>query len=86
MKASSDFTTLKVALKGAVEGEEITPPSIISSQTLTLCGVSDSNYFLSFSGKPVLQVKKCLDGIFYDYKTHFSTSSLDDIITVSWPS
>jgi hypothetical protein len=85
MKASSDFTTLKVALKGAVEGEEITPPSIISSQTLTLCGVSDSNYFLSFSGKPVLQVKKCLDGIFYDYKTHFSTSSLDDIITVSAP-
>jgi hypothetical protein len=47
MKASSDFTTLKVALKGAVDGEEITLPSIISSQTLTLCGVSDSNYFLS---------------------------------------
>jgi hypothetical protein len=44
MKASSDFTTLKVALKGAVEGEEITPPSACGKGFFLICLCVDKYY------------------------------------------
>lgn len=85
MKASPHFIALNTALNGAVSEMEIAPPDIISSQTLALCKVDDDHYFLSFKGKKANQIKKCLDGIFYDYKTHFKGYTLDDTITISAP-
>lgn len=85
MKASPDFIKLDVALKKATAGEENTLPSIISSQTLTLCGINDTTNFLNFTNKSSNQIKRCLGGIFYDYRAHFNAYSLDDTITISVP-
>ncbi|CAB5501816.1 hypothetical protein THERMOT_1502 [Bathymodiolus thermophilus thioautotrophic gill symbiont] len=83
MEVSPKFISLDAALEGVVKGEERTLPSVISSQTLKLCGVNDTTNFLSFRNKSSGQIKSCLEGIFYDYKAHFSTYSLSDTITIS---
>jgi hypothetical protein len=85
MKASPYFIALNTTLDNAVKGEEIAPPKIISSQTLTLCGVDDDHYFLNFKGKNSRQIKRCLEGVFYDYKAHFKDYTLYDEITISAP-
>jgi len=87
MKASPDFIALDNALESAVKGEKFDLPDIISSKTRTLCGINDNddNDSLSLSNKSANQVKRCVNGIFYDYKTHFSAYSLDDLITISTP-
>ena len=56
-------------------------PSIISQQTITLCGIDDNDVdFLS--GKEIQKIDKCLDSVLLDYKNYFSAYDSNRIIKV----
>jgi len=58
-------------------------PSVISQQTIEFCGMDNSINFLR--GKKSRKISKCLDDIFRDYKSHFSTYNLNHIVQIDVP-
>jgi hypothetical protein len=86
MKGSPKFIALDEFLDHSIKGITTTPPSILSTSTLALCGINDSsNHTLVLKNMNPKQIQECLGDIFYDYKAHFSAYKLDDMITIKSP-